>query len=118
MSAHAEAFVFTTRPTWITRALAHRQPDVAFDPAGRAAPDWSGGTRLGEPTRASNDLHGCSAPLLARVALLRLPHAGKVAARHQLHHRLEVDGQRFVATGERHPLANSSVRPPGPPPEG
>ena len=58
VGAHAEAFVFATRLTWITRALAHRQPDVALNSAGRAAPDWSGGTRLGESLLAFNDLHG------------------------------------------------------------
>ncbi|MST31344.1 VWA domain-containing protein, partial [Acidimicrobiaceae bacterium USS-CC1] len=36
----------------------HRRPDVALERAGRAAPDWSGGTRLGEALRAFNAEHG------------------------------------------------------------
>lgn len=56
--ARAEAFVFATRLTRVTRALRHRRPDVALERAGRAAPDWSGGTRLGEALRAFNAEHG------------------------------------------------------------
>ncbi|MHB1929514.1 MAG: vWA domain-containing protein [Acidimicrobiales bacterium] len=56
--ARAEAFVFATRLTRVTRALAHRRPDVALERAGRAAPDWSGGTRLGEALRTFNDSYG------------------------------------------------------------
>ena len=47
-SAHAEAFVFATRLTRLTRALATRDPQAALDRALEAAPDWSGGTRIGE----------------------------------------------------------------------
>ena len=43
----AEAFVFATRLTRLTRALSHRQPQVAIDRAAAAAPDWAGGTRIG-----------------------------------------------------------------------
>jgi uncharacterized protein len=46
-SAHAEAFVFATRLTRLTRALATRDPQAALDRALDAAPDWSGGTRIG-----------------------------------------------------------------------
>ncbi len=44
---HAEAFVFATRLTRLTRALSSSHPDVAYRKAALAAPDWSGGTRIG-----------------------------------------------------------------------
>ncbi len=43
----AEAFVFATRLTRLTRALAAAHPDVAYRKAVVSAPDWSGGTRIG-----------------------------------------------------------------------
>jgi uncharacterized protein with von Willebrand factor type A (vWA) domain len=55
---HAEAFVFATRLTRLTRALRVTNPDLALERAGRAAPDWSGGTRIGEAVKAFNDGHG------------------------------------------------------------
>jgi uncharacterized protein len=55
---HAEAFVFATRLTRITRALATRSPERAIQRAAAAAPDWSSGTRIGEALRAFNDRHG------------------------------------------------------------
>ena len=58
VSGRAEAFVFATRLTRLTRLLAHRQPQVAIDRAAAAAPDWAGGTRIGEALRAFNDRHG------------------------------------------------------------
>ena len=56
--ARAEAFVFATRLTRLTRALRGRDPQVAIDRATAAAADWSGGTRLGAALKAFNDLHG------------------------------------------------------------
>lgn len=56
--AHAEAFVFATRLTRITRQLAVRNPDQALARAAAAAPDWSGGTRLAESLRRFLDDHG------------------------------------------------------------
>ena len=55
---NAEAFVFATRLTRITRALASRSPERAIQRAAAAAPDWSSGTRIGEALRAFNDRHG------------------------------------------------------------
>jgi uncharacterized protein with von Willebrand factor type A (vWA) domain len=55
---NAEAFVFATRLTRITRALATRSPERALQRAAAAAPDWSSGTRIGEALRAFNDRHG------------------------------------------------------------
>src|SRR6185437_1120771 len=54
----AEVFVFATRLTRITRALATRSPERAIQRAAAAAPDWSSGTRIGEALRAFNDRHG------------------------------------------------------------
>lgn len=56
--ARAEAFVFATRLTRLTRDLRVRQPEVALQRAGRTAPDWSGGTRIGEALKVFNDDHG------------------------------------------------------------
>ena len=55
----AEAFVFATRLTRVTRALAGAQPG-ARDPARAAAtaPDWSSGTRIGDALKTFNDRHG------------------------------------------------------------
>ena len=54
----AEAFVFATRLTRITRALAARNPEHAIQRAAAAAPDWSSGTRIGDALREFNDRHG------------------------------------------------------------
>jgi uncharacterized protein len=56
--ANAEAFVFATRLTRLTRALRGRQPDLAIERAAAAAHDWSSGTRLGESLKRFNDEHG------------------------------------------------------------
>jgi uncharacterized protein with von Willebrand factor type A (vWA) domain len=55
---HAEAFVFATRLTRITRALASRSPEQAIQRAAAAAPDWSSGTRIGDALKEFNDRHG------------------------------------------------------------
>jgi uncharacterized protein with von Willebrand factor type A (vWA) domain len=55
---NAEAFVFATRLTRLTRALASRNPERAIQRAAAAAPDWSSGTRIGEALREFNDRHG------------------------------------------------------------
>ncbi|HET9120875.1 MAG TPA: VWA domain-containing protein, partial [Solirubrobacterales bacterium] len=56
--APAEAFVFATRLTRLTRALGGRNPDAAIQRAVAAAPDWSSGTRIGEALRSFNDSYG------------------------------------------------------------
>jgi len=56
--AAAEAFVFSTQLTRLTRALASRDPDQALTRAAAAAPDWSGGTRLAECLRVFVTDHG------------------------------------------------------------
>src|ERR1700704_492302 len=54
----SEAFVFATRLTRLTRALASRSPERAIQRAAAAAPDWSSGTRIGDALKAFNDRHG------------------------------------------------------------
>jgi uncharacterized protein with von Willebrand factor type A (vWA) domain len=56
--ARAEAFVFATRLTRLTRVLRGAIPAIALERAGRTAPDWSGGTRIGPAIKAFNDQHG------------------------------------------------------------
>ena len=59
---YAEAFVFATRLTRLTKQLAGRNPQRAIRRATEAAPDWSSGTRIGDalkhvqrPLRAARD---------------------------------------------------------------
>lgn len=47
-----EVFTLGTRLTRITRELRMRDPEHALRAAGRAIPDWSGGTRLGDAIQA------------------------------------------------------------------
>jgi uncharacterized protein len=56
--APAEAFVFATRLTRLTRALGGRNPEAAIQRAVASAPDWSSGTRIGEALRSFNDRYG------------------------------------------------------------
>jgi uncharacterized protein with von Willebrand factor type A (vWA) domain len=57
-TAGAEAFVFSTRLTRLTRQLALRDPDEALARAAVAAPDWAGGTRIADSIRHFVDEHG------------------------------------------------------------
>ena len=54
----AEAFVFATRLTRLTKVLHAGNPDHALHRAGQAAPDWSGGTRIGRALEAFNERYG------------------------------------------------------------
>jgi uncharacterized protein len=54
----AEAFVFATRLTRVTRALASNNPQRAMQNAAAAAPDWSSGTRIGDALKTFIDRHG------------------------------------------------------------
>jgi uncharacterized protein len=56
--ASAEVFSFATRLTRLTPALARSTPAEALRRAGQAAPDWLGGTRLGESLKEFNDRYG------------------------------------------------------------
>jgi uncharacterized protein with von Willebrand factor type A (vWA) domain len=53
--ANAETFVFATRLTRLTRQLRIRNPNVALQRAAASAPDWAGGTRLGDALKSFND---------------------------------------------------------------
>jgi uncharacterized protein with von Willebrand factor type A (vWA) domain len=55
---NAEAFVFATRLTRLTRSLRSASPERAIQRAAAAAPDWSSGTRIGDALKAFNDRHG------------------------------------------------------------
>ena len=66
--ANAETFVFATRLTRLTRHLRVRNPNVALQRAAASAPDWAGGTRLGDALKAFND--GWGRRGLARGAVL------------------------------------------------
>lgn len=54
----AEAFVFATRLTRLTRALRGGQPDLAIQRATATARDWSGGTRIGQALARFNNEYG------------------------------------------------------------
>ena len=56
--ARAEVFSFATRLTRLTPALSRSLPGPALDRAGRAAPDWLGGTKIGAALREFNDSYG------------------------------------------------------------
>lgn len=58
VSNRAEAFVFATRLTRLTRHLALRDPDRALERATGGAHDWAGGTRLADGIRIFIDQHG------------------------------------------------------------
>ncbi|WP_078105193.1 VWA domain-containing protein [Arthrobacter sp. SRS-W-1-2016] len=56
--AQAEAFVFSTRLTRLTRQLSNRNADEALALGAAAARDWAGGTRLAESLQRFIDGHG------------------------------------------------------------
>lgn len=56
--SRAEAFVMATRLTRLSRALAQGDPDAALARSAEAAPDWSGGTRIGAALKAFVDDFG------------------------------------------------------------
>jgi hypothetical protein len=63
-----ELFSFATRLTRLTPALAAASPDTMLARASEAAPDWSGGTRIGAALKEFNDRYG--APGMARGAVV------------------------------------------------
>jgi len=56
--ASGEVFSFATRLTRLTPALARSSAQVALARAGRAAPDWHGGTQIGAALKEFNDRYG------------------------------------------------------------
>ena len=63
-----EVFSFATRLTRLTPALSAASPDTMLAKAGEAAPDWSGGTRIGAALKEFNDRYGTRG--LARGAVV------------------------------------------------
>jgi uncharacterized protein with von Willebrand factor type A (vWA) domain len=63
-------FLFGTRLTNITRQLARRDPEIAFQRVAGIVPDWSGGTRIGEALADFNRLW--SRRVLAQGAVVLL----------------------------------------------
>ena len=112
-TAGAEAFVFSTRLTRLTRQLALRDPDEALARAAVAAPDWAGGTRIADSIRHFVDEHGRRG--LARGAVVVIfsdgwaqedpdQVAAQMARLRRLAHRIIWVNPRKAAPGYR-PLA-------------
>ncbi|MGW4562725.1 vWA domain-containing protein [Streptomyces sp. NPDC004561] len=57
-ATRAEVFTFATRLTRLTPVLRRSGPDDALARAGRAAPDWSGGTRIADCLAEFNERFG------------------------------------------------------------
>jgi len=57
-ASRAEVFTFATRLTRLTKALALPEPERAIARASEAAPDWRGGTRIGDSLKSFVDTYG------------------------------------------------------------
>jgi len=68
--SRTEVFSFATRLTRLTTALAAASPDIMLAKAGEAAPDWSGGTRIGAAVKEFNDRYGCRGMARGAVVLI------------------------------------------------
>ncbi|AIY00083.1 hypothetical protein ART_0484 [Arthrobacter sp. PAMC 25486] len=68
--AQVEVFTLGTRLSRVTAALKLPDPEDALALAGKAVPDWSGGTRLGEVLRAFNDRWGQRAVARSAVVII------------------------------------------------
>ena len=107
---NAEAFVFATRLTRLTRALASRNPERAIQRAATSAPDWSSGTRIGDALKTFIDRHGRRG--MARGAVVVILSDGwergdpalvgrEMARLARLAHRIVWVNPRVSATGSR-----------------
>jgi uncharacterized protein len=65
-----EVFSFATRLTRLTPALSAATPDTMLAKAGQAAPDWSGGTRIGAAVKEFNDHYGSRGMARGAVVLI------------------------------------------------
>jgi uncharacterized protein len=65
-----EVFSFATRLTRLTPTLAEASPDTMLAKAGEAAPDWSGGTRIGAAVKEFNDRYGARGMARGAVILI------------------------------------------------
>jgi uncharacterized protein with von Willebrand factor type A (vWA) domain len=113
-----EVFTFATRLTRLTRVLAKVKPEVALARAGRAAPDWSGGTRIGEALKAFLDQYGARG--LARGAIVLIISDGwdtgdpavlaeQMARLSRLAHRIVWANPRTAAPGYQPLVAGMSA---------
>jgi hypothetical protein len=68
--ARSEVFTFATRLTRLTRHLRRVSPQLALERAGRLAPDWSGGTRIGAALRQFTDRYGTRGMARGAVVLI------------------------------------------------
>jgi hypothetical protein len=66
----AGVFSFATRLTRLTTTLRAATPDTMLAKAGQAAPDWSGGTRIGAAVKEFNDRFGCRGMARGAVVLI------------------------------------------------
>ncbi len=66
----AEVFSFATRLTRLTPVLGQQTPATALALAGRAAPDWSGGTTIGSALREFLDRFGRAGMARGAVVLI------------------------------------------------
>jgi uncharacterized protein with von Willebrand factor type A (vWA) domain len=66
----AEVFTFATRLTRLTRVLAKVRPEIALELAGQAAPDWSGGTRIGVALKHFLDRYGARGMARGAIVLI------------------------------------------------
>jgi uncharacterized protein with von Willebrand factor type A (vWA) domain len=69
-TSRAEVFSLATRLTRLTPALARHRPQVALDRVARAAPDWSGGSRIGDCLTAFVDEYGRRGTARGAVVLI------------------------------------------------
>jgi uncharacterized protein len=69
-SSRPEVFTFATRLTRLTPTLVKATPDTMLAKAGEAAPDWSGGTRIGAAIKDFNDHYGCRGMARGAVVLI------------------------------------------------
>lgn len=104
----AEAFVFSTRLTRLTRPLARRDPDLALRRAAEAAPDWAGGTRLAASLRTFLDGYGRRGAARGAVVVILSDGwaqdepdavAAQMARLRRLAHRIVWVNPRKAATG-------------------
>jgi uncharacterized protein len=65
-----EVFSFATRLTRLTPTLSAASPDSMLAKAGEAAPDWSGGTRIGAAIKEFNDRYGARGMARGAVVLI------------------------------------------------
>jgi uncharacterized protein with von Willebrand factor type A (vWA) domain len=68
--ARPELFSFATRLTRLTPALAAASPATMLAKAGQAAPDWSGGTRIGAALKEFNDRYGTRGMARGAIVLI------------------------------------------------